>query len=467
MLEYLTRRRFLSTSILTSSALVGAPILVKNLFKEVSAVADVAPLAFPLVQIHGRGGHGPWNASVPRDSGGEILSGPALGTYGCNPSSPPIISRFGNEFLNFGANDFIDGILTHLSTPELQSQVIEFSIAATSQDDNGTNPCGLSSIFHAAKVPSTPLLNTVGFQSTQTGMPNSPAISDRTSPFIVSRASEIPKQAEYAVSFDVNRAGERERIANLANALKLLATSAMASTEGFKMAQKTAIQQSHHENLQYVNGNPAISALDLFTSDLPGPENYKSLFGINDPAVQDNQISFRMAMSLRYLLNGYIHFAGFNFTGLDYHQNEEPSTRARDNEIGQTIGKIAKLAILERKNVCIVLTTDGSVNGAPENSPLVRALGDRGNLTKWSFWVVMGTPGTSVTLLKKQIGAKKRESGITDTTTLTGKNDMTAAAALAANVLYLNGIPLDKILGILPLFRDEAILRSHLAIRLG
>lgn len=314
------------------------------------------------------------------------------------------------------------------------------------------------------------MLNSIGLQSTATGMSNSPFMIGGSDAFLVGRATDIPDQLKYAASLPTNTS----KIGAIAAAIRDL-SALHPDLTNMGSDGLGAVKSAFQKNMSYVN---ATIPAGVDPADHTGPGDTFESF-VNFPAdLSTNRANrqgdsfYRFAMGLSYMLRGDIDFCGFTLGGRDYHGNDQfgaGGTRAKDFEVGQLISSICRAALrTQSRSIVIVLTKDGSVNGVGDHQDPKLWLGDRGIIGAYSAFYVGAKSGEAPSGFlsngMRQIGARRADNGITDTSTMSGKNDLTGSSAIAANILHLAKLTNDQIARILK-YPDAAAVNQLLAFK--
>lgn len=525
VLDYLSRRDFLSWGIKTTSAFA-IPGIVRTALQETSAYASIVNGGvpnYPVVQIVLPGG--PLEFMVPKDKNGNALSGGALSVYGVKPTIMSESNRtlpashpwsMGADWFNRAINqgtateipDFIGGLLSNTLSSNIDpttntatsfvnlpatnanntgidmSKVHAFNVAVSSQDDNGTDPNGCHNVLSAAGYKGV-LADSVEVGS---GMRNSPALSYNLNSFIAPTSTEIRGLASYASSIketDYPRAGQLTSLLNtftgsLQSLGDMQAKRMFGTLDGDMSKQlETSVSAAHTSNSNYTDPTKFSVGVNVSTD-----AHYTAVFGNvlrnNNAAVSiagtQNGMGLALqtfATGLEAVLTGNINFLGWTFpAGLDYHgnnanNNDGSGTTERDGQIGKLIGAIINLAFFRQKNLIILVTKDGACAGNPDHTGAVVATGDRGNLASYMTFVVnAGNSSMNFSRIKTQIGVRKEDTGTADIlATPISKNDMNAGSMLGAFVLYANGISPDDIRRIYPMFDSNEKLLSAMALK--
>lgn len=491
-LQYLSRRDFLGMGLKLSSSSLAMPLLAKTVFHETSAFAEISgggSAPYPVIQMHLSGGCA--THVVPLKADGTTLTGAALGNYGVNPNSATFQSHFGVQWFNRTVNfngtpetGFIEGLMSKLGSAD-PNRIQMFAVPNSSRDDNDTNEVGCHSVLSAGGFVGK-LTDGIGFRRTETGMGNSSALPQvKKSPFIASNAQNIRELLSYTPAFTGR---SQSLLDNFANALKDLGD--LQAPRVFEKAERKdqsiqAVSNAFQDNKNFTGPNS--TNLNVATLPIYG-QVFDNVFNFNGQ-VQNQALNndpgglLRFATALRAAFLGLVPFVGYNMPfGYDYHgQNlrdaqDNPGTQSRDRMAGMVAGAVMNLAFAENSNAILVITTDGSVNGKPDETAGINNangngniwLGDRGEHNMLLCAVIHGNNGASVLNRingRTQIGAMRADTGTVDSTRLSGKNDLAAASVVAANILAINGVSPEKILAVFPSFGSVSILMEHLVFQ--
>lgn len=481
LIDSLSRRDFLSLTAKAGTAGFVLPTFFNALFQSTNALAlegtrgQMGPC---VVQIHMQGGPlASACSAAPTDLNGEILPANLLGQYGVNPQTVAIRELFGTRFFNrSGRNgdltnpdvnatnsiDFYDELAARAAIYGTRTAWVD--IANNSKDDNGTNPCGLTNLAQIAGFQSPELVPSVGLATTASGMGNNTFLSGGSNAFVPRLASDLPSQYRYATSLPT----DTSKIGLIATAIRDLAG---LNLDQSKMPAETssAVTNTMQKNLSYVNATAPANSDPL--SQLGAGAPFEGCFGLTANTAQ-NDPNYRFAMGLSLMLRGATNFVGFTFGNMDYHQQAQfgnNGTRERDRRVGRFWADIAQVVARSGlRDTFIIITSDGCTDGIADETAAVVAKGDRGIYTSFSMAFVAGKSSSLGMFSKRSpfIGGKDKGNGTSVTTTLSGKNDMTAAIAIASNILHVSGVPDGDIVKMLGL-SDIAQLISMRALQLG
>lgn len=477
-LEHLSRRGFILEALKTGAAALSIPSMVSAMLTESTALgASLYDLAIPLYQYHANGGP----ASLGVGPLGVAAAGPGLSStplgavaqqaYGYDAASLTLRDAFGTKFVDFSsrvitgqaaaAPSFISAFLAEL-TPAQQLQIMAVKFVVDSQDDNNTNLCGITKVYENSGLFKPPaLVESAAFRATETGMDNSSPFASKIPPYVVQNASDIPGQRNFSSLIPSTTQPDRDKIGLMAQAAISLTNRHLGG------ALVTEPQQAKRSLSDAVTGtlgfvNPAGASLDPKAS-LGG--TFATTFGIT-AGTANNDANYRLAMSLAYMMNSAggqrdIHTVVESAGGYDYHGNTAVSTQAKDASLGTRLGKVARTALDSQKDLILIQTADGAVSCNPDPASPIFATGDRGILGAFTLYFVHGDPGTSFVHDLVQVG-KIGADGRVDISG-SGKNDLTAAIAMASNVLHLNGVSDDEIMRV---FETQFPTKAHmLALR--
>lgn len=447
--KLVTRRDFLSQGFLGMSALVMMPTFGSLLSSHAFAAAcDDGPLLDPLtptiiIDLAGGAAMAGSNFMVGKQGGQlDFLNGyDGLGLPSdFHPSKPNMLNtEMGIAF--HGDSGFLRGI-KQVTSSTTRQKIDGTVFCGRTADDTGNNE--QNPIFWLHKAGAAGELVQIAGTSTKGGSggnskPPRNSINKSVAPVILNSSQDalnlvsVGKLNQFTTS---NSALKRDKI-----------FSAIAELSRNKL--DSAPNGSFSEKLRQVIGcgyDKTGEQIKKFSPDALDPRkdpDVAAVFGTDFPNDGDRH---KAATLSKLVLDGYIGVATILMSGYDYHDGKRSTGERRDLVAGQIIGRIFELAARKKKNVVIMVITDGAVStnrkadSSEEGRGKYNWTGDASVNTSSAMMVYQHSGRPSMRSQTRQVGYFKANGSLETSALNISNSPVNLAKLFVANYLALHGM---------------------------
>lgn len=421
-----TRRQFLASGAILGAASVILPSSLSLISQfayaaDTSAVCSSAKGKMPgFLTVNMNGGSSLAGNALALDTNGEFLStyrpvGLGSRSNAINTSTQP----FGNTGPSFYS---LGGFLTGLKTTAPQAVLdktaaLLFCVRTT--DDSTSNQLAADSLIAKSKIGAGAILPPLGRNR------NQPAIVAAAPALDVGRVEDIQNAISIQGAIKALSNEQKEKILKMVQRMTASQTEALANDSGGVLLGEL-IKDATGTNTNIIL-NPSVGTDPRVITGLQTIWNFNDTSQLRDASVSLNCINGNTV-------------AGYSeIGGCDYHGNGRPVQDARDSDAGLRVGRMLSTANALNEKVCVVVTSDGSVNHSISDFPGAPAVGDQGThgMAYAFFFDPTGRPAQS----SSQVGSFNASStasgdrlGVNEST-LIGGSPAHAVAAIVANYL--------------------------------
>lgn len=450
-----TRRDFLSHGLLASFGMVMAPTLlgslVSNTARALECGAQTSTIAngIPIIIFDLAGGSNIAGSNVMvGKSGGQSDFLTAYDTLGLPSDMHPKKSGQTNSELGLmfhGDSGILRGILA-TTTAATRAKVDGGVFCTVSNDDTQNNPHNPA--YWLTKAGAIGDISQItGTENTESG---GNSVAPQSSVIATLRPVVINTPKDALNLINIGRLGT---LFGNDKSVKILKAIENMSAERVKNFNRRSMPDQIKDlvNCGYIQSE---DALNRFL-----PQNIDPTLDTNVTAAFNNLNEGnqrKTATIAKMVLDGHIGVGTITIGGCDYHTDERATGEAKDQQIGDLIGRVLELAAKKQKDVIVYVVTDGGVSS---NSKIDSTTGGRGKLA-WggdngnrssSFMLYYRNKGRATlrTSGMRQIGAYKDNQNVDASANLISNSVTNLSKAVVANYLALSGKEntLDTIVG--------------------
>lgn len=422
-----TRRQFLASGAILGAASVVLPSSLSLLsrFAYADAACASSKVKMPgFLTVNMNGGASLAGNALARDVNGDFLS-----TYrpvGLGSRANAIatsVQPFGSAGPSFyGLSGFLTGLTTG-ATQNVIDKTAAVLFCVRTGDDSTNNQLAADSLIAKAKTGTGSILPPLGRNR------NQPAIVAAAPALDVNRVEDIQNAISIQGSISSLSNAQKEKILKMVQRMTASQTQALANDSGGVLLG-TLINEATGINTKTIL-NPDAGTDPRLVNGLDAVWNFNNASQLRDASVSLN------------CLNGNTVSGYTEVGGCDYHGNGRPAQEARDSEAGERVGRMLATANLMNEKVCVIVTSDGSVNHTMSDFPGSPAIGDQGThgMAYAFFFDPAGRPaqsGSQVGCFNASSTASGDRLGVNEAT-LIGGSPAHAIAAIVANYLSFSG----------------------------
>lgn len=421
-----TRRQFLASGAILSAASVVLPSSLSLLGQLANAATcEANKVKLPgFLTVNMNGGASLAGNALARDVNGDFLStyrpvGLGSRTNAINTSVQP----FGNSGPSYYS---LGGFLTGLKIGAQQNVLDKTAcllFCVRTGDDSTNNQLAADSLIAKAKTGAGAILPPLGRNR------NQPAIVAAAPALDVNRLEDIQNAITIQGSISSLSNAQKEKILKMVQRMTASQTETLANDSGGALLANLIKDATGTNTKTILNPDAGTDPRQV-----PGLEDiwdFTDTSQLRDASVSLNCINGNT-------VSGYTEVGG-----CDYHGNGRPVQDARDSEAGQRVGRMLSTASAMNEKVCVIVTSDGSVNHTISDFPGTPAVGDQGThgMAYAFFFDPAGRPaqsGSQVGCFNASSTAAGDRLGVNEAT-LIGGSPAHAIAAVVANYLSFSG----------------------------
>lgn len=464
-----TRREFLSAGLQTVATFMAAPT-VAQLFAQTSWAADEvvcagsdASVGMPaFIHIQVAGGAALFANAIPRGDNGADL--PNYGALGLG-SAPPVELMFANRApwwvasSSFPASEIMRGIqraAPTASNSDIYNNTAFVSVASESVDDTAANPQDITGLLQAAGLvgnmfPYLRASNVASSFPTNFTSSHLPIVNTLNVANAAALAGSLGLTGALGTP-NLTVAQQTKLIQTIENLNKeqVRALASESDPSKTKATLQSLVNCSSKKNTELLAVSTSVDIYNAsFQPSGPALANIWALNRATDAGFDKSQMDFTLSRSGLTTANTLLGKAGaavIYLGGYDYHiGNTRAFANARDNFLGDVIGRILMTAKTLARPVFVYVSTDGALSSPQSDSATVNWSGDLPKRAMGYMFAYKptGAPSTAGFSMDGYTDASYQlnhfnNSGVVDNKNPIGAVDAQRLAAAAVFLNYLN-----------------------------